>query len=407
VIDRPGTLAPDHPGEDQVVVAAPFGRDAELICQILSTAGLACAIADGLDGLLRQVRLGTGTALLTEEALGADGAREVLAALEDQPEWSDLPVVVLLAGDDRGASSLPPQVAVLSTARSVTIHHRPIAQVTLLTAIQASLRARRRQYEVRDLLARERAARGQAESAARTKDEFLAAVSHELQTPLSVILLWSQLIGSGGVTPEQMELGMRAITTSAQAQSRLVEDLIDKSRMLMGKLRLDVRPCAMGPIVQAAIEVAQVTADAKQIGLEVSLEACAAATVVRVDADRVQQIVWNLLNNAVKFTPAGGRVTIALTRDASELILRVHDNGEGIAADLLPHIFERFRQGHTGPTLRRSGLGLGLPIVQQLVELHGGTIRADSAGQGSGSTFTVGFPISVLDAAPVVLGQHG
>jgi signal transduction histidine kinase len=168
----------------------------------------------------------------------------------------------------------------------------------------------------------------------------------------------------------------------------------------MGKLRLDVRPCPLGPIVREAIEVARITADAKHIRLDVDLEPGAALAVVWVDADRVQQIVWNLLNNAMQFTPSGGRVTVGLTRDAGRLILCVRDDGEGIAADLLPHIFERFRQGHTGPTLRRSGLGLGLPIVQQLVELHGGTICAQSAGPGRGSTFTVRFPIRVVDAPP-------
>jgi signal transduction histidine kinase len=383
------TSSPEIDGS--IVVLAPIGRDTLVIRQTLEPAGIACLDARDVDDVIGRIRDGVDAALVTEEALSAVGVNVLLAALAEQPSWSDLPVLMLLAGDRGMALDPPRHLAPLLMARNVTVLERPIPAVTLATAVQSSLRARRRQYEVRNLLARERIAREEAETATRIKDEFLATVSHELRTPLSAILLWSQLLEAGRLSGDQALQAMQTIVASAQAQSQLIEDLLDLSRMLRGKLRIDVQRRALRPIVQAAIDVVQPMADAKGILLDVEL--AAAEYLVQIDGDRVQQIVWNLLSNGVKFTPSGGRVSLRLVPEPDHVEIVVADTGQGIGAELLPHIFEPFRQGQARQMQRQSGVGLGLSIARQLVELHGGTIRASSAGRGQGATFTVRLPI--------------
>jgi signal transduction histidine kinase len=379
--------------DDRVVVLAPIGRDAFVVARTLAVVEIGCVTSPTFIDLIDRMREGAGALLVTEEAL-CPGAVELLAALAEQPSWSDVPIVLLLAADEDGARKPTPAMSALALASNVTALHRPVPAVTIVTAVQASLRARRRQYEVRDLLASERRAREQAEAATRVKDEFLATVSHELRTPISAILIWSQLLEAGRLSGEQALHAMHAITTSAQAHSRLIEDLLDVSRMLMGKLRLAVEARALQPIVQAALDVVRPTADAKGVRLDAQLDS---ADLVLIDPDRGQQILWNLLSNAVKFTPAGGVVSVELARDRDEVTVTVADTGEGISPEFLPHVFERFRQADPKSSRRQSGLGLGLPIVQQLVELHGGTIEAASPGRGLGATFTVRLPVLRLD----------
>jgi signal transduction histidine kinase len=375
--------------DDRVVVLAPIGRDAFVVVRTLAAAEIGCVTSPTLVDLIDRMREGAGVLLMTEEALSPAGAVELLAALSEQPSWSDVPIVLLLASDEDGARGSTPPISALTLARNVTVFQRPVPAVTIVTAVQASLRARRRQYEVRDLLASERRAREQAETAMRIKDEFLATVSHELRTPVSAILIWSQLLEAGRLSGEQAIRAIHAITTSAETQSRLIEDLLDVSRMLMGKLQLAVEPRALQPIVQGAVDVVRPTADAKGVRLDAQV---GGDDLVLVDPDRVQQMFWNLLSNAVKFTPAGGVVSLRFARDRDEVTVTVADTGEGISPEFLPHVFERFRQADPKSSRRQSGLGLGLPIVQQLVELHGGTIEAASPGRGLGATFTVRLP---------------
>ena len=237
---------------------------------------------------------------------------------------------------------------------------------------------------------RERSARQELEAALRVKDEFLATVSHELRTPLSAVLLWSQLIEAGSLSADRIQDAAHKITTSARTQSRLIEDLLDASRMLMGKLMLEVQPRALGAVVTPALEFVRPAADAKGVTVEVHGDG---GLVVNVDTQRLQQVVWNLVSNAVKFTPAGGRVSITMAGDALDAVIVVQDTGDGIDPALLPHVFEPFRQGQSETTARRSGLGLGLSIVKHLVELHGGSVAATSAGPGTGATFTLRLPL--------------
>ncbi|HLL87719.1 MAG TPA: PAS domain-containing protein, partial [Tepidisphaeraceae bacterium] len=248
------------------------------------------------------------------------------------------------------------------------------------------------------LLASERAARAEAERASRMKDEFLATLSHELRTPLNAILGWSQVLATGGRDEADLADGLRTIERNARAQTQIIADLLDMSRITSGKVRLDVQRVDLGEVVRQAVETARLSAEAKGIGLLAVLDPHAAT--VNGDPGRLQQVFWNLLSNAVKFTPVGGQVRVVLERADGHVEVSVTDTGEGIAAEFLPHVFDRFRQADASTTRRHGGLGLGLSIVKQLVELHGGSVRATSPGVGHGSTFNVALPLAAAHPAP-------
>jgi signal transduction histidine kinase/ActR/RegA family two-component response regulator len=237
------------------------------------------------------------------------------------------------------------------------------------------------------------AARAVAEAASQAKDQFLATISHELRNPLSPILSWSRMLRAGGLDEDRTRKAIEAIERCATWQAQLVDDLLDVSRIVSGKLRMDVRPLELLPIVEAALASARLAADAKQIRLQTVLDPLSGP--VAGDPERLQQVVWNLLSNAIKFTPRGGRVQVRLERINSHVELTVSDTGEGIDASVLPHLFERFWQAESGTTRRQGGLGLGLAIVRHIVELHGGTVRAESEGRGHGSLFHVRLPLMV------------
>jgi PAS domain S-box-containing protein len=241
-------------------------------------------------------------------------------------------------------------------------------------------------------------AREEAEAANRSKDEFLATVSHELRTPLNAILGWAQLLRGDGMDPEKSRRGLETIVRNAKLQTQLIDDLLDVSRIISGQMRLDVRPLEMVPVIDAALEAVRPAAEAKQIQLRRVLDPLAGP--VAGDPARLQQVVWNLLSNAVKFTPKGGKVEVRLERVNSHVEVIVADNGLGIDPGFLPEVFDRFRQRDASTTRRHSGLGLGLAIVRHLVELHGGTVRVKSPGEGQGSTFTVLLPVSVAHLTP-------
>ncbi|WP_437331444.1 ATP-binding protein [Sorangium sp. So ce394] len=393
---------------ERVLVLAPVGRDTPLLCQVLGRTGIEAAPCGHVDELARGLLDGAGAALLTEEALSAAAVSALLAALAAQPSWSDLPVL-LLAGAEPLALRSAQAVAALRSAGNLTVLERPVRELTLVTAVQAALRARRRQLEVRDLVERERAsrqaaetARQQAEDASRVKDEFLANVSHELRTPLNAILLWTHQLTGNPASAQDVARGLLAIERSARAQSRLVEDLLDLARMASGKLRLSLQDVDLTQIAEAAVEVVRAAAEARRIQIEVAL--AAGLGRARADPERMQQVLWNLLSNAVKFTPPGGQVRLSIRRDGGEVRIEVADTGRGIRPELLPHVFERFRQHDAATQRRHGGLGLGLAICRQLVELHGGTLSADSRGEGLGAVFTVALPLA--DAVPRDAGSR-
>ncbi|RKH59057.1 hybrid sensor histidine kinase/response regulator [Corallococcus llansteffanensis] len=247
----------------------------------------------------------------------------------------------------------------------------------------------------------ERGARSAAEAASRAKDAFLATVSHELRTPLTSILGWSQMLRQGLLGEDKRQRAVEAIERNARAQRQLIEDLLDISRIANGRLRLEPVPLELGRVVDAALDAVRPTALARELTLDVSVDPD--GVPLFGDPDRLQQVVWNLLANAIKFTPPGGRVSVsARARDeGAELVVK--DDGEGIPADFLPFLFQRFQQADTGVSRQHGGLGLGLSIVRHLVELHGGTVSAASEGQGQGSTFTVFLPRSRIGTSPGVM----
>ncbi len=236
-----------------------------------------------------------------------------------------------------------------------------------------------------------------AEEANRMKDQFLATLSHELRTPLNAIVGWTALLMQGNLAPDAVARAVAVIDRNARAQTKLIEDVLDVSRIVSGKLRLNVRALDLASVVKAAAESVNHAAGAKRIRMKLLLEA--GTGHVSGDPDRLQQVVWNLLSNAIKFTSAGGTVTARVEQSEDNVTLVVRDDGAGISPEFLPHVFERFRQADASTTRAHGGLGLGLSIVRHLVELHGGTVRVESEGPGRGSTFTVALPFIAEAAA--------
>jgi PAS domain S-box-containing protein len=243
------------------------------------------------------------------------------------------------------------------------------------------------------MLIREQAAREMAEAANRVKDEFLAIVSHELRTPLSAINGWAYMLLRGGLDGPAQIRAIQSIQRQVRAQTTLINDLLDVARIASGKVKLELREVDPARVINAAVDVVRPTAEAKRI--ELVAELSPVVTTVSADSERLQQVIWNLLTNAIRFTPAGGRVTIRSRRTDSVIEIAVADTGEGIGEDFLPYVFDRFRQAEGSTTRRHGGLGLGLAIVRQLTELHGGTVSAASPGKGKGATFTIWLPVSV------------
>ena len=251
--------------------------------------------------------------------------------------------------------------------------------------------ARATDSERRAAFAREQKARAEAEAVNRSKDEFLATLSHELRTPLNAVFGWARMLADGQLDAETTRKATDAILRNATAQIQLVEDLVDVSRIVTGKMQLELRPVDLKVVVEAALDAVRPAATIKDITLDVAIDP-------RLDPivgspERLQQVVWNLLSNAVKFTPKRGRVHVEVRLADAEVQLTVSDTGQGIVADVLPYVFDRFRQGDSGSTRRYGGLGIGLALVRHLVELHGGTVRAESPGVGQGATFTVQLPV--------------
>ena len=269
-----------------------------------------------------------------------------------------------------------------------------IIALLLFSLLRIQLRARARAEET---AARLRISEAELQAASRAKDEFLATLSHELRTPMTAIIGWAKLL-SEGLDQETSAVAVEAIQKSSQAQSQLIEDLLDVSRITAGKMSIDPHPIDLGPIVQTAGDSITPAAEAKDVSILVSIPDD--PILVHGDANRLQQVIWNLLSNAVKFTPSGGRVAAALSSDGDEAIITVDDTGQGIEPEFLPHVFERFRQADSSSTRSYTGLGLGLAIVSHLVELHGGKVSAHSEGLGKGSRFKVRVPLLDAGIAP-------
>lgn len=313
---------------------------------------------------------------------------------------------LLLSRRIAGAMTSASAAAVaLARGESSPVQHAGIEEAAALeTALRSSAKLLAQREAERDLhLARAETARAQAEEASRLKDEFLATLSHELRTPLTAIMGWANLARLGRGDADQLDKALETIERNSQSLAGLVDDLLDMARIVTGKLQLAMQPLGLEGVIGAAVDAVRPAAAAKGITLQVHRDA---EVTVAGDATRLQQVVWNLLTNAVKFTPRGGQVAVKLTRDDGQAAIEVQDSGIGIGPEFLPHVFDRFRQADGSSTRQFGGLGLGLAIVRHLVELHGGTVEVASEGANEGTTFTVRLPLA--PAAPVAAtGKHG
>jgi signal transduction histidine kinase/ActR/RegA family two-component response regulator len=374
--------------DERVLIFAPVGKDAPLTNEVLMRASLTGCVCASSSSLCAEFLRGAAAILLTEEALEDQGIHELMNCLRSQPAWSDIPI--LLFADAERSEVYLRTLRLLEGLRNVVLLERPIRLGAALSLIRSAIRGRQRQYELRDLLRALKEAREEAEKANRLKDEFLATLSHELRTPLNAILGWTTMLRDGNVQASQMMRALDTIHRNATAQVQIVNDLLDISRIVRGNVQLTPKLLPVAPLILLGVESMTPTAEAKGVTLTTSLQRRPA--FVWGDHDRLQQVLWNLLSNAVKFTPAGGTVQIDMRQQGADVRVRISDTGKGIAPAFLPHVFERFRQGDGSSTREHGGLGLGLSIVRHLVELHGGRLTADSAGEGKGSTFTIFLP---------------
>jgi signal transduction histidine kinase len=408
--------------EERILILAPTGRDAAMTSAALSAAGFEAVACSRMEEVCQAIddQLISGL-LVAEEALDDEAFDRLAVTLGRQEQWSDLPIV-LLAGAAFSESS-DRTGRLLGPLRNVMVLERPVRIGVLATAIRVTLRARRRQYDLRAEMARreqdaverarmlesEKKARLEAESANRLKDEFLATVSHELRTPVNVILGWSGMLARNAVGEHQSRHAIDVIHRNAHAQAHVIEELLDVSRIITGKLRMEMSTVDLVPLLQEAIEAVRPAIEAKQLTIDSTWPP--RVPPIWGDGDRLRQVLWNLLANAVKFTPEGGRITVTAARTDHHVAITVADNGIGIAPEVLPFVFDRFRQADSSTTRIHGGLGLGLAIVKQLVELHGGSVDVVSGGSTKGAEFTVRLPIrqrAVLEnasaAAPALAG---
>ncbi len=386
----PSTLSPPRTSEtrERILFADDNADMRDYVTRLLRERWTVEAVNDGAAALERIKRDPPDLVLCDVMMPGLDGFALVQAIRADAA-LRGIPVIILSAraGQEEAAKGL-------SSGANDYIA-KPFSARELLVRVASNL-ARARSLTLLTQATEERTrALDEANRANRAKDEFLATMSHELRTPLNAIVGWSNLLQTGAVSPEKMPGALEAIERNARMQSRLIEDMLDLARIEQGKLVLSVGPTEMIRVVEAALDSVRIAAEAKGIRLQPVLDSH--ATIVG-DADRLQQVVWNLLSNAIKFTPKGGRVQVRVRREHSYVELVVADDGQGIDAAFLPHVFDRFRQADSKMSRKAAGLGLGLAIVRSIVELHGGTVKAQSDGPGQGSTFVVRLPTAPLRA---------
>ena len=373
---------------ENVLVVAPYGRDAEVTVTMLRQHGFAATEhADVRSACVLVSRGEAGALVIAEEAITTESQIDALArALDVQATWSDLPIVVLASERGIHDEVVPPPKSLRRF--NVTILERPIALHTLVAAVEVALRARRRQYEVRSLLDR-------AEAASRAKDEFLAMLGHELRNPLSPITTALQLVRQKKAVDCERELDV--VERQVHHLTHLVDDLLDISRITQGKIEVKRDPLALDTVIARAVEMASPLFEQRRHRLDIDVPANLG---VIGDATRLAQVFANLLTNAAKYTREGGRVWVNACREDGEIVVRVRDDGAGIAPQMLSRVFDMFVQEKQTLDRAAGGLGLGLTIVRSLVQLHGGSVTVRSEGLGCGSEFAVRLPHAPGAAAP-------
>jgi signal transduction histidine kinase len=397
-VDAARAEKPDVPLTGSVWIVEDSPLEAEMARRPLAHGFQVELFADGPAMLERLSNVGPPGVLVLDWQLPSMSGIEVLRFVRRSLDEMSLPILVLTVQGGKA------DVVQGLTAGANDYLSKPYDEAELLARVTSLHRLRKLSDELRgermrqrELLLQAREASLRAERANRAKDDFLATVSHELRTPLNAIAGWVRLLASSSLSPQRAADALDTIDRNVRAQTRLIDDLLDVSRIISGKLNLALEPTDMADVVGAAVEALRPQAEAKQISLQVDIATAAATTLG--DASRLQQVVWNLLANALKFTPSGGKVEVRLQSQDAWLELVIRDDGQGIAADALPLIFDRFNQAESSFTRSHGGLGLGLAIVRHLIDLHGGRVSAESAGPGSGATFRVLVPLSQGEVA--------
>jgi signal transduction histidine kinase/CheY-like chemotaxis protein len=378
--------------EEAVLVLAPTAKDAMLCRKILDEAGVECAPCPDMAGLCAGIEGGAGVAVLAEEALTTESLHLLRLAIGRQPAWSDFPLLILT---EQGADS-EVVVRTLETLGNVTLLERPVRVPSLVSSVRAALRARRRQYQIRNYLVESDRAAAALREADRRKDEFLAILAHELRNPLAPL---SNSLEAMRLNPEDREAmaWARGLMERQVAQMvRLIDDLMDLSRVSRGRIELKYERCDLAALLQSALEICGTAIAAGRHKLTLDLPH--AAVPLRCDRTRIVQVVCNLLSNAAKYTPPGGEITLSAHEHDEEVEIAVRDTGLGIPGDMLGRVFDMFTQVPQSMERSQGGLGIGLTLVKRLVELHGGTVVARSGGRGQGAEFIVRLPQALADA---------
>ena len=368
--------------------------------RLIRQAGIEATFEECADpaSALAAIRDGTFDCILLDYHLPGTDGLELLRDLRNS--GVTLPVVALTGlGDEEVA------VGLMKAGAADYLNKNALTPERLERSLRYAIALHRAEDERRQLLEREQQARLEAQAANRAKDDFLATLSHELRTPLNAILGWARLLASGQLDQATAKRAVEIIDRNTRLQAQLIDDLLDISRIITGKLRLELRAVSLRSIVEGALESVRPSADARGVTLVTNLTE--ATETLLCDPARMQQVIWNLLSNAIKFTPAGGTVTVTGSRVGGLAVMTVTDTGAGISPSFLPHVFDRFRQQDAATTRAHGGLGLGLSIVRHLVELHGGSVEASSEGPGQGATFTVTVPVAPLRTDQIVATAAG
>jgi len=394
----------DHPGDLRVLVLPATRRDGEVTRVLFERAGLDCLLCDDAAALAAELAAGVGAVVLTDAVLSDPRAQLIVEALAKQPTWSDIPIVLAA----RAAPVLAAEARLLESLINVTLVDRPTSARTLISAVQAALRTRGRQYQIRNHIEALRQAEEALRAADRRKDEFLAMLAHELRNPLAPILSASELLERMLRADGRSQAILQIVKRQARHLTRLVDDLLDVARITQGRIQLQAEPLELARVISQALESVGPLLEHKQH--RVILVPQPEPLHVNGDGARLVQCLTNILTNAAKYTDAGGQITVEARREGALALITITDNGVGISKELLPSVFELFVQSERSLDRAQGGLGVGLSVVKALIEMHAGQVSVHSAGPGSGSRFEIRLPLmqgvdAVAATAPALPGE--
>jgi signal transduction histidine kinase/ActR/RegA family two-component response regulator len=378
-------VIPVSPSETRVLVLAPTKADSEVTLRVLGDAGISATICDSAEQMGRELRRGAGALIITDDYSREQPVAELRPLLGSQPPWSEVPVLVLAHPDY-------PRHDELRSLPGVVLLDRPVNIRTLISAVQAALRARWRQYELRNQLEQTHAANRELQNQARAKDDFLATLSHELRNPLSALTTAAHLLDRDNLDSSSDLMARQIVKRQTSLMGRLLDDLLDVSRITRGKLEIRKTPTVVSAIVESAIETVQPLLNRKGHAFSVSIPD--RDVIIEADSVRLAQVLANLLTNAAKYTEPHGRIELSVERAGDMMELRVRDSGIGIPPESKAEVFKMFAQLRPAIDRSEGGLGIGLALAKGLTELHGGTIEVASEGLGRGSEFTVRIPVA-------------